>query len=191
MFDICNDILYSMIEASVTCIDTYYARAHRHTSTRTCAYPHAHTFDWYTRPQTHSWTHTCARTHARTRARMYTCTHTHKHICSHIRTHSHARNHADTRMHVDVQIIYTHTVTNMLARTYVRKLVHMHTWNCTSLAEFIVHRRGGVVVVGWVLRKCGGVYDLALRRGGCQISDKKALCNTWMAPQSKQNKFKW
>ena len=36
MLDICNDILYHMIEASVTCINTYYARARarRHTCTR-------------------------------------------------------------------------------------------------------------------------------------------------------------
>ena len=36
MLDICNDILNHMIEASVTCINTYYARARarRHTCTR-------------------------------------------------------------------------------------------------------------------------------------------------------------
>ena len=34
MFDICNDIIiFSMTEASVTCINTYYARAHARSHT--------------------------------------------------------------------------------------------------------------------------------------------------------------
>ena len=94
-----------MIEGSVTCINTYYARVH----TR------MHTFDWHTRPQTHQWTHTCM--HAQTNT--YACTYAHIHTRATTQTHAHACRRED---------IYTHTVTNLLARRYVRKLANMHTY---------------------------------------------------------------
>ena len=134
MFYICNDILYSMIEASVTCIDTYYARARRHTCTRTCAYisahPQAHTHLIGTHhKRTHE--HTCARTPAHAHMRTHRCTHTCIHVGpTHPRIHTttYARTYAHIPTRATMQIyayacrranIYTHTVTNMLACTYI------------------------------------------------------------------------
>ena len=137
MFDICNDILYSMIEASVTCIDTYYARARarRQPCTRTCAYISAHPHISLAHTPTNALmtTHAHAHMHAQVHAHVHACTHAHTHTnTKHVmrgHTHTFPRARATTQIHAYAcrrAKIYTHTVTNMFARTHVRTQTRAH-----------------------------------------------------------------